>query len=86
MEKGHSPILLLYYKPTSSFSQKVLNFLKEIDKEIPLKNVDEDPKAKDELLHLGGKDQVPCLFIDGAPLYEADEIIDWLREKKGSLE
>ncbi|NGX51120.1 MAG: hypothetical protein K1060chlam2_00977 [Chlamydiae bacterium] len=86
MEKTHKPILLLYYTPTSPPSQEVLNFLKEIDKEIPLKNVEDDPKANDELLHLGGKAQVPCLFIDGMPLYEAEVIIDWLREKKDNLE
>lgn len=86
MEKKHRPILVLYYKPTCSYSQKVLKFLKEIDKAIPLKNVNEDPKASDELLLLGGKAQVPCLFIDGTPLYESQDIIDWLSEKKDILE
>ena len=31
------------------------------------------------LMEVGGKRQVPCLFIDGAPLYESSDIIDWLR-------
>jgi glutaredoxin 3 len=86
MEKEHRPILVLYYNPTCSCSQKVLNFLKEINKAIPLKNVNEDPKASEELLLLGGKAQVPCLFIDGKPLYESADIIDWLSEKKDLLE
>ena len=24
--------------------------------------------------------QVPCLFIDGKPLYESGDIIEWLRD------
>jgi len=82
MEKGHMPILVLYYKTTCPSCQQVITFLKEINKEIPLKDVDEDTKASDELLHLGGKAQVPCLFIDGIPLYGSEDIIDWFKEKK----
>ena len=81
MEEEHRPILILYYKPTCSFSQKVLKFLEENDIELPLKNIDKDPKAKEELLHLGGKAQIPCLFIDGKALYESNDIIEWLKEK-----
>lgn len=82
MEEKHRPILVLYYKPSCPYCQKVLTFLKNNNKEISLKNVDEHPDAKDELLHLGGKTQVPCLFINGKPLYESQAIIDWLNEKR----
>ena len=40
----------------------------------------EDPDAADELARVGGKRQVPCLFIDGKPLYESLDIIKWLEE------
>ena len=86
MENEHRPILILYYRPTCPYCKKVLKFLEEIDLEIPLKNIEDNPKAKDELLHLGGKAQVPCLFIDGKPLYESDDIIDWLKERKDILQ
>ena len=85
MDEKHRPILVLYYKPTCPFCQKVLNFLEENNLDVPLKNVDEDHKAREELLHLGGKTQVPCLFIDGKPLFESGDIIDWLKEKKDDL-
>lgn len=26
----------------------------------------------------GGSTQVPCLFIDGTPMYESGDIIEWL--------
>jgi len=33
-----------------------------------------------ELIKVGGKQQVPCLFIDSVPMYESDEIVAWLKE------
>ncbi|MEM7175655.1 MAG: glutathione S-transferase N-terminal domain-containing protein [Chlamydiota bacterium] len=79
MSKQHQSILILYYKPNCPFSQKVLQFLKETNQAIPLKNIAEDLSAKEELTHLGGKAQTPCLFIDGSPLYESQAIIDYLQ-------
>ncbi|MBS4843870.1 MAG: glutathione S-transferase domain-containing protein, partial [Collinsella sp.] len=32
------------------------------------------------LIAVGGKRQVPCLFIDGKPLYESSDIIAWVQE------
>lgn len=75
-------ILILYYKPTCPFSQKVLNFMRENNYNIPKKDISVDEKAADELLHLGGKKQVPCLFIDDKALYESDAIIDYLKTRK----
>ncbi|MBE6736814.1 MAG: NrdH-redoxin, partial [Ruminococcaceae bacterium] len=31
------------------------------------------------LIEVGGYEQVPCLFIDGKPMYESLDIIDWLK-------
>ena len=85
MEEEHQPILVLYHKKTCPFCRKVRDYLTEIGKTLPLKDIEEDPKAKEELLHLGGKAQVPCLFIDGAPLYDSEDIIEYLKEKKDIL-
>ena len=86
MEDEHKPILILYYKSNCPFCKKVLDYLKKTRISIPLKNIVKDEKATEELLHLGGKIQVPCLFIDGTPLYESQTIIDWLEEKKQLFE
>ena len=72
--------LKLYYFPSCPFCQKVLNYLDDKDFEIEFKNIREDKEAKKELVEIGGKNQVPCLFIDGKPLYESDDIIEWLKE------
>ena len=39
----------------------------------------QEPGANAELIERGGKRQVPCLFIDGEPLFESRDIIAWLR-------
>lgn len=80
------PTLVLYYSPYCGFSQKVLKYLQQIHKSVPMKNVINDPQAKDELRRYGGKMQVPCLFIDGKPLYESDLIIQWLSEHQEYLD
>ena len=71
--------LLLYYIPTCSFCLKVLQFMRQNNITIPLKNRDENPQIQRELVKLGGSTQVPCLVIDGKALYESEDIIAWLK-------
>ena len=72
--------LTLYYSPTCPHCRKVLNFMQQNNIKIPVKNRDENPANRQELIRLGGMPQVPCLVIDGKALYESENIIDWLRE------
>lgn len=69
--------LTLYYSPHCPYSKQVLSHLKQMDKQVPLKNVMQDPLAKEELKKWG-RLEVPCLSIDGQPLYNSDAIIEWL--------
>ncbi|MFW5961846.1 MAG: glutaredoxin family protein [bacterium] len=41
--------------------------------------MNQDQKAEAELIEVGGKRQVPCLFINGEPLYESRDILNWLK-------
>ena len=72
--------LILYYSSHCPYSRKVLGYLQTAHRKIPMKNVDDNPQWKTELKEMGGKLQVPCLLIDCQPLYESDEIIDWLKK------
>lgn len=72
--------LVLYYRPSCPFCQKVLNAFPNLSQVATLKNVSTDEDALIKLKQVGGKTQVPCLFIDGSPLYESDLIIQWLQE------
>ncbi len=73
------PELELYYRPSCPFCQKVLNKLDGLGKTeaVKLQDVTDEEIAR-ELEEQGGKKQVPCLMINGSPLYESAEIIDWL--------
>lgn len=77
--------LLLFYTPWCPYSQKVLNYLNQIHKSVPMRNIQNDPAGKELLKSKGGKSQVPCLFIDGKALYESDAIIQWIANHRDQL-
>lgn len=72
-------MLLLYKMEGCPYCQKVINHLEE--KNIQYKSMDvSDPVNLDELLHLGGDEQVPFLVDTdhNAKMYESDDIIQYL--------
>jgi glutaredoxin len=67
----------LYQFEACPFCVKVRRYLKAEGIEIPLRDATKEP-ARGELVQKGGKLQVPCLRIAGAPdtwLYESSEIV-----------
>ena len=80
------PLLTLYYLPWCPYCQKVTDYLKQIHRTLPMKNLQLDIKNKDELRKIGGKTQVPCLIINGKAMYESSAIIQWLSQNKSILE
>ena len=48
--------------------------------DVVMLNIHKDDEARKRLIEVGGKEQVPCLFIDGEPMYESLDIIQWLQE------
>ena len=73
--------LILYKKDTCPFCRKVMEYILSAGrKDVIYKDIVHDPEAAKELTSVGGKLQVPCLFIDGEPMYESLDIIRWLEE------
>lgn len=72
--------LVLYKFDSCPFCVRVMDYMKENNITIPMEDTIENPMAKDKLLQLGGSTQVPCLIIDETPLYESQDIINWLKE------
>lgn len=72
--------LTLFVMSGCPFCIKVKAFMAKNDIEIPERNITTDREADERLVVKGGKHQVPCLFIDGEPLYESDDIIAWMQE------
>ncbi|HEY8362307.1 NrdH-redoxin [Soehngenia saccharolytica] len=72
--------LKLYYMKGCPFCKKVIQFMERNNIEVEMVDIQADPKNEEELIKLGGKDQVPMLLIDGKPLYESNDIIQWLKD------
>lgn len=74
---AYLPNIVLYYKPTCPYCHKVTAYMQNQDIACEMRNTLE-PGVRDELIAIGGKGQVPCLVIDGQPLYESNDIIEYL--------
>lgn len=72
--------LKLYYMKGCPFCKKVIQFMERNNIEVEMVDIQADPKNEEELIKLGGKDQVPMLLIDGKPLYESNDIIQWFKD------
>lgn len=70
--------LQLYIRFTCPYCVKVLNYMDRHGVEIALHDISANDEDRLFLIKNGGKQQVPCLFIDGEPLYESDDIIAWI--------
>lgn len=72
--------LELFMFETCPYCQRVMREIESSGRtDIELHNIHENYLDKVRLIEEGGKEQVPCLFIDGKPMYESLDIIDWLR-------
>ena len=69
--------MYLYVKPGCPYCIKVDSFLDQHGITMEHRSVAEGTNAQD-LLELGGKVQSPCLVVDGVPMYESDDIIEYL--------
>lgn len=71
----------LYKKETCPYCRKVMQFIADSGRtDIEMKDIVENEENRRRLVEVGGKQQVPCLFIDGKPLYESGDIIEYLKE------
>ena len=73
--------LELYKMDTCPYCQRVMHAIKASGRtDVVLKDIRKDRRNQEYLIEHGGKDLVPCLFIDGKPLYESLDIIKWLAD------
>ena len=71
--------LELYKMNTCPYCRKVMNYIDSVGRtDVVCRDINQDPEAEKTLIAVGGKRQVPCLFIDGEPMYESLDIINWL--------
>lgn len=82
LKDGRTVSLELFKFDSCPFCIKVMRKVKTmgLDGKIKYRDTAREAGANDELIRRGGDDQVPCLFIDGKPMYESADIVDWLDE------
>ena len=81
LKDGRQVELVLYKFDACWYCQRVYRKIAELGLEdgIVYRDTWQDPQAAQELIRVGGKRQVPCLFIDGQPMYESLDINAWLQ-------
>ena len=78
-----APNLALYHFDSCPYCERVRGALRRLDLEIELRNVQNEPKWRQELVSATGKQMVPCLRIEQAGdtarwLHESADIIRYL--------
>ena len=73
--------LVLFNSQTCFFCHRVVRVIQALKIPIVIKDIRRDRKALKELMEIGGKRQVPCLFINGAPLYESADIVRFFQDQ-----
>ena len=72
--------LELFKRDTCPYCVRVMRAIDEMGRtDVEYRDIQTDPENRARLIEVGGKQQVPCLFIDGKPLYESSDIIAWLQ-------
>ncbi|TJX12786.1 hypothetical protein E9840_12000 [Tissierella creatinini] len=74
--------LKLFCMEGCPYCMKVIRYIEKNNIPVELADIGKDPKNQEDLMKIGGLDQVPMLLIDGKPLYESSDIIQWLKENK----
>ena len=73
--------LILYGRPSCPYCARVDRVIEELDIEdkITRRLTNHGSEWRADLLNRTGSTQVPCLFINGEPMFESLDIIDWMR-------
>lgn len=74
--------LELYYFPQCPFCQTVLSAMRVtgLEAEVTLYDILDEPHYREKLISDTGRSTVPCLYIDGEPMFESKEIARWMHE------
>ena len=73
--------LELFYFPQCPFCALVLDTIEDlgIEDKITLLNIRENESYFKRLLEDTKRTTVPCLYIDNKPMFESNDIVNWLR-------
>lgn len=70
--------LALYETAACPYCYRVDRAIARLGLEVERRDLNRDPAHRKALHAATGRTTVPCLFIDGVPLFESADIVTWL--------
>lgn len=80
-----TPSLALYYFESCPFCVMVLRAIEKLKIDVEYRDIFSDSEHLNKLVSDTGKRTVPCLYIDGNPMFESSDIMDWLAQNAPNL-
>lgn len=82
----NAPLLELYYFESCPYCQRVLKAIEKLNIKVTFLDIYENTNNMQKLMTITGRKTVPCLFIDGNPMFESLDIIAWMEKNLDKLE
>ncbi|MFT6069661.1 MAG: glutaredoxin [Bacteriovoracaceae bacterium] len=80
-----TPHLALYYFESCPFCVMVLRTIEKLNIDVEYRDIFSVKEHLNKLVSDTGKQTVPCLYIDGKPMFESSDIMDWLEQNASNL-
>ncbi len=80
-----APELDFYYFDSCPYCQRVIKVINKHNIKVNWIDIYEDLKSLQKLVQITGRKTVPCLFIDGDPMHESADIMEWLEKNVDRL-
>lgn len=77
--------LELFYYDSCPFCQMVLSAIDDLGVKVIYSDIMNDTSALERHIKKTGRRTVPCLYIDGEPLFESRDIMNWLQQNKDKI-
>ena len=78
--------LNFYFFPSCPFCQRVSSVIDKLKIKVSEHNIMKNSNDLDKLVSDTGRRTVPCLYINGKPMHESADIIEWLHANEQDLE
>lgn len=80
-----SPKLDFYYFEACPYCQRVMNVIEKHKIQVNWMDIHKDAAHSKKLRSDTGRTTVPCLYIDGEPMFESLDIMKWLESNLDNL-
>lgn len=80
-----NPVLELYFFHSCPYCQIVLRAINKLKIKVTLLDIHKDSAALKKLLDDTGRKTVPCLYVDGEPMHESGDIVNYLEKNQDNL-